>query len=1546
MFDKLKKVLLNLKNNITGGIKKTATNVVQKYTPFANPEVNKGQGNFWSQDNSGKVVNPVAKGLTFAQDFFANNKKVAIPKTDLTFSFNRPVPEFQIKPENTLKTKILKTVGNLPGTILNPVIDFTARTGQDVGQMMADNNNRLLKKESPVLNYDTAKSGATRLLMQAGSKLDKSGNFQKNTNTKISVKEVVGNLADPAEFAFNMALLGKGKEAKTILKEVVDVATSKGFKKTLLKGMAEGAKIGGVFTGLEGLKSNRTETDNVKYVINMAKDIAGGATGGAVLGGVTTAIPAALGAIKSQIKKLRSGIADKEAGKLAETFLRDEMGRFTGAKPKNKDVVFYGDLRESLGLSRDGSYVPQPGLSTRNLTAEEHAINPANVLKKPGEVVPIDKKFFNPSASGEVVKAGPKTANQIIQETTLGKAPQQQKLPLSVAPGETTKPIKTTGPKTAEQIISENTSGKVTPPIKKPSTTGQIPSTEELFQQTPKVDTQVPGQNNSFDKIISEGKKQIGSIADEPKKPLSQHFDDFYTDWVDRYNPIMKVVGMAEKAQKKIGAEIRPEFNPKYTVRRFLGMGGIAEQRFQDELKPLIGKMDELKINKGDMDLYLKSRRDINLAGRNIKGSDAAIATKYINAIESKYGAPIKEIADKFYSYQDQGLQELADAGFLSTKSKEAIKTANKDYVPFQRIMDEVDEFLGMPTKVVQQSTNPVKKIEGSEKQIYSPMESIIMNTFKQRAAIEKNRVAQTVVGLEKFVPGLTFPKTDKLGSNAIAVWENGTKQYYQVGEDIAKAMRGMNEETMNSWSKILTAPAALLRQGATGRNPDFMVPNVVRDQLDAAINSKYGYIPFVDYIKGLYHVAKKDITGADTVFDQWVKAGGSQSFSSLTGRKSVGEMFNEKTASKNLFQWVNSKTFGALSKGLDVMGKYSETPTRVGLFGNAMKKTGNATLAAYESREGTMDFSRMGAKMKVANSIIPFLNVGVQGLDKVMRNFKDNPAQFAVRMGIYGVTPTVMSTLYNLTQFPEEYKEIPQYVKDSNFVLVSGRNEKGTIDYVTIPKGNVITLVSNPVESFLSYLADADTQTLGEFATSFLSSALPVIGDGSTPGEVAIKTIGSNLPQAIKPITENLLNKSFFKYNTKTDESKEIVPYYLKKKAPADQSYEFTPTMYKAIGTALKVSPLQVQNLMEGYLAGYTKIPANIIESLKNVSEGKEVSKNETPILRRFIQETYPTGESKTTKKAPQVSSLIQKAQAAEGTPGEVAQATGVKGFLQNIFKSSPEKIKKRDEQAVSNFIQTNSKSDIESMPTGTRYEKAQKQKASYTLVDNVIDSDLTDTQKSIAFEKLGVNVEDANYYLVAKTTATERHAFIQDALEKPEADKYDTLIAMRKYVNGKRILSDDVIDDLVDDEMLTKEEAKELKKIKFDDNGKLKTGTGTGTGKGITKAKLKTYKTGVKNAYEKFYSARAKSTKMPELDTNFFQVKPNANTLKRSPQKSSGSVQLTKPKVQSIPIEQLFKKQAPSSNVSKARQLVTGGGYAPSTSSLKLSKSSYRSR
>jgi len=933
-----------------------------------------------------------------------------------------------------------------------------------------------------------------------------------------------------------------------------------------------------------------------------------------------------------------------------------------------------------------------------------------------------------------------------------------------------------------------------------------------------------------IEKVINVGRKEIGSSVRQDKRSVRKVFDDLYTHWVDRYNPVVKASQFVKKAAKSKGVSVPSFADPEYLVRRLSGAGSIADQRFKSQLDPILKQMEGLNIAKSDMDVYLANKRiaAFGRIGRDIKGADPEQATKIIDALETKYGPEIGELAEKFYKYQDEGFSEIAEAGFLSPEVALDIKAKNPDYAPLNRVMDEMDDYLGVPTRKLMQGTQPIQKIKGSEKQIISPVESIIGNTFSQRAAIEKNRVAQAIVGLNDVVD-MGFKQVQKSGPDTITVWRGGQKEYWNVGKDIADTAKGVNEESMNTLLKILQAPASILRQGATGRNPEFMIPNIVRDQLDAGITSKYGYVPFVDYTRGLVEMLKNTSNRRlgtqfnDDIYKTWANSGASIDLGEMSGRKSISKLFDEKKSKKKLTKWITDV--------LDVSGKYSEQPTRIGLFKKAYKKTGDPLIAAMESRDATVDFARMGSKMKTANSIIPFLNVGLQGFNKLIRAVKDEPAKVLFNMGLYGAAPAAAFTLYNLRDHEEEYKEIPQYEKDNNFVLVKGRNKDGTVDYLTFPKGHMLPVASNPVQSFIEYLHGVDDQSFQEMATSVISGVLPVLGEGSTAKEVGIKTLGSNLPQAIKPITENLINKSFFKYDEGREEAREIVPSYLKNKPAYEQTYPFTPQMYQTVGKVFNVSPLQVKNMLEGYFAGYAKIPAQVIEMVYKASEGEEITPNDRTLLRRFIKQTYPSSGVKFIPKeeaeVPGLTDrLFPKAGAAEKAPEPEEAPEDREDRLVKLWKEQGgagyvnNKIVWIDEKGRKDSIDF---SKYEDGVTGLEKNSLETQKKNDAR--DLFKSNSTEDIKKFGFEKLGISKEDAGYDVAAHYPSDAKIGYYTDRSRTMDHDALveELIEGRKKSISGRYLVNESTLTGLRDAGILSWDEWRSIKDIKVDSKGKV---------------------------------------------------------------------------------------------------------------------------
>ena len=91
----------------------------------------------------------------------------------------------------------------------------------------------------------------------------------------------------------------------------------------------------------------------------------------------------------------------------------------------------------------------------------------------------------------------------------------------------------------------------------------------------------------------------------------------------------------------------------------------------------------------------------------------------------------------------------LVEGNMLSKDAVVAMREKHPNYMPFNRYFDEegVGEGFGGGKGFVD-VTNPVKRIEGSSRNVIDPFESIVKNTFKSMQAIERNKVGLALADL------------------------------------------------------------------------------------------------------------------------------------------------------------------------------------------------------------------------------------------------------------------------------------------------------------------------------------------------------------------------------------------------------------------------------------------------------------------------------------------------------------------------------------------------------------------------------------------------------------------------------------------------------------------------------------------------------------------------------------------------------------------------------------------------------------------------------
>jgi len=136
---------------------------------------------------------------------------------------------------------------------------------------------------------------------------------------------------------------------------------------------------------------------------------------------------------------------------------------------------------------------------------------------------------------------------------------------------------------------------------------------------------------------------------------------------------------------------------------------------------------------------------------------------------------------------------------------------------------------------------------------------------------------------------------------------------------------------------------------------------------------------------------------------------------------------------------------------------------------------------------------------------------------------------------------------------------------------------------------------------------------------------------------------------------------------------------------------------------------------------------------------------------------------------------------------------------------------------------------SKVISMPEDSAYQRAIKEQKKYTLVDDILDN-LEPEQQAQALSQLGISAEEATYYNVAKQTNAIKAIFVEEEIRRlieNGANKNDVLTQMakwRKSINGQILLSNGVIDDLVDNSIISYADGKLLKQIESEAKGRLR--------------------------------------------------------------------------------------------------------------------------
>lgn len=579
----------------------------------------------------------------------------------------------------------------------------------------------------------------------------------------------------------------------------------------------------------------------------------------------------------------------------------------------------------------------------------------------------------------------------------------------------------------------------------------------------------------------------------------------------------------------------------------------------------------------------------------------------------------------------DDEIQQVIDDEMITQEQYDRIITDDPGAVEILKPLMQPSKggkelFSGASAKAV------VKRLRGSDLAIKDPINSIIGNTSRIIDLSSRNNIAMSLVNLRDYLPEFiqeipqqmqevtvngekVLVPSNRPPADAIEVFIDGKRKYFEVSAPILKAMQGMKPEQLSFGERLFKQAAALptsvFRIGAT-MTPEFILKNTFRDQFNAALMSEAKPTP-IDMVKGL-----ASIVGDGESYNQWKASGGSMgTYMDLsdTGLYDAHKDLMDETK----YSMKMLRTFGL--QPLADFASATEQATRVGIY-TASKRAGMSDLkAAQESRQGTADFMRSGSVGKSINRYVPFFNAAVQGTDKLIRAFKKNPKQFSAIAAMTITMPSVLLAGYYLYGAPDderqEYLEHPQWIRDTHWIYKAGGK------WHRLPKPFAPGYIFGTLpEKFMTW----SHQNNNPVGKNIYEEVLAGMWMSLSP----VSDFTGLLPPPAKIGLEIATNWNFYR-------GQSIYPDYLDDLEPELRATPYTSETARALGEKFNVSPANVDAMLKGTFASSSKyitgagdmILGKVREFNDQPYSARPTSALDTPVLGSFLTRPVISGSS-----------------------------------------------------------------------------------------------------------------------------------------------------------------------------------------------------------------------------------------------------------------------------------------------------------------------------
>lgn len=560
------------------------------------------------------------------------------------------------------------------------------------------------------------------------------------------------------------------------------------------------------------------------------------------------------------------------------------------------------------------------------------------------------------------------------------------------------------------------------------------------------------------------GDKNLMQVFEPAKK--AGLTDEFYTYLLHEHN--VDRMSVREKAQRQL-AELRAKLNREVNGFSEMTDENIATAAGKDTTLTKAYTEAQIAAAKQykQFQAWAEKQFDKPVFGSSVTADDSRAAAADLLDAHPEFEKWAKDV----YAYLDGLMEVRKQGGLVSADMAQYMKELYPHYVPTYRDMPSTSGGYSNPNSVAVNST--IKSAKGGNQDIMPLIDSIARQTLQTFSAAKKNILGNmlyedamdTTRDISEYIQSVTeegdlvdldADSAENL-KNTLRIWVDGKPVTLHMSEAMADGFRPI-EQSNSFGMKALRSINSTFKKLVTQWNPVFIVRNFVRDAQSALYFTHYSNATFVKN----YGKAVKEIA---TNGKYW------QFYQAMGGKGTT--YYDPKTGLSDRYHFKNGavdKVAGGLNRVIDILSFANEAVEqypRLAEFISTMEDTGDVQQALYNAADITTNFGRGGfAARKLNASLVPFFNPGMQGLSKNIRNVIDRRGwkeigQLISRLLINGVAPgIIMGLLYDGLKEDDDYKELSNYIKDSNILIKIGDNK-----FIKVPMGrepSVITAFTN----------------------------------------------------------------------------------------------------------------------------------------------------------------------------------------------------------------------------------------------------------------------------------------------------------------------------------------------------------------------------------------------------------------------------------------------------------------------------------------------------